>query len=248
MVATDMETPIILIPGMNCDASLWELCNTDSYPGVVQTWIPELDSIDSNVDLLAKSLTRPAVLVGLSLGGILAMATARRWPELVCGLILIDTNAAQPTLNQLEGWTEAIKLLRGHPDSEIRPATVEYQESLISMLISPQAAQDPNTRRRAIEVASGISKATLINQLFTQCTRVNELESLGNLSIPVEVLCGSEDALCPVSKHEDIARRIPRAALHIVVGGGHLLALERPEEIDAAVDRIFEAMGKLSKS
>jgi pimeloyl-ACP methyl ester carboxylesterase len=51
------------------------------------------------------------------------------------------------------------------------------------------------------------------------------------------VLCGSEERVCPVSIHEEIAASIPGATLVVVPGAGHLSTIDQPELVTHAMRR-----------
>ena len=55
------------------------------------------------------------------------------------------------------------------------------------------------------------------------------------------VLCGAEDRLCPVERHELLHRLIPGSRLTVLPGAGHLTTLEKPEETTAALAAWLEA-------
>ena len=61
------------------------------------------------------------------------------------------------------------------------------------------------------------------------------------IKVPTLVLCGAEDALCPVKRHEFMAELIPYAKLRVIEGAGHLPTLEQP---DAVTDALRDWMGQ----
>lgn len=59
-------------------------------------------------------------------------------------------------------------------------------------------------------------------------TRADLRPMLSSLNVPVLVVCGAEDALCPPLWHEAMAAQVRHATLHVVADAGHMLPLERP--------------------
>jgi pimeloyl-ACP methyl ester carboxylesterase len=53
--------------------------------------------------------------------------------------------------------------------------------------------------------------------------------------VPTLILCGREDAITPLARHEEMAASIPDARLVIVEECGHLSTLERPAEVNRAL-------------
>jgi pimeloyl-ACP methyl ester carboxylesterase len=61
--------------------------------------------------------------------------------------------------------------------------------------------------------------------------RPDSREQLAAIRLPVQVLCGAEDRVTPVSGNRYIADHIPGASLQALADTGHLLPLERPVEV-----------------
>ncbi len=70
--------------------------------------------------------------------------------------------------------------------------------------------------------------------------RPDQAETLRATQLPALVLCGRDDTLCPVARHELMADLIPDAHLEIIDGAGHLPTLEQPEKTNAALARWLE--------
>jgi pimeloyl-ACP methyl ester carboxylesterase len=60
---------------------------------------------------------------------------------------------------------------------------------------------------------------------------------LGSIACPTLVLCGRQDALTPLERHQEMARAIAGSSLEIIEDCGHLSTLERPAEVSAALRR-----------
>jgi pimeloyl-ACP methyl ester carboxylesterase len=76
----------------------------------------------------------------------------------------------------------------------------------------------------------------LDRQLAAQTTRVDERPALARVRVPTLVLAGALDRLCPVDRHEEMAALVPGARLEVLDGVGHLLPLEAPDRVAAALD------------
>jgi pimeloyl-ACP methyl ester carboxylesterase len=73
-------------------------------------------------------------------------------------------------------------------------------------------------------------------QRAAQTTRVDERPALARVRVPTLVLAGALDRLCPVDRHEEMAALVPGARLEVLDGVGHLLPLEAPDRVAAALD------------
>lgn len=229
MTKMSVEAPVIAIPGMNCSPALWSTCN---FPENTVHFVPAQPSMNKLVKELDKEIQSPTILVGLSLGGIIAMRFARRFPEKVRGILLMATNSLAPTPQQLDGWKISVQ------EVEDGLTPTKYQESISEKLVASDINDQEKFQRLAVEIAEPISAEVLKNQLLAQITRTDELGYLPKLRVPVEVLCGSNDAICPVRRHEEIHEAVPDSNLEIIPGAGHLLSLTHPKHVDEAYQRL----------
>ena len=88
---------------------------------------------------------------------------------------------------------------------------------------------------RTLAMGDAVGERRLRAQLALQATRVDLLARLPELEMPALVLSGIADTVCPPAFHDEIATRLPLAETGRV-DGGHLLPMERPGEVGAAVD------------
>ncbi len=73
---TESPDPVVLLPGMNCSAELWSRLDWDGWPPLITAKLTEA-TLDGQVNRLLDELPRRYAIVGLSLGGIVAMALTR---------------------------------------------------------------------------------------------------------------------------------------------------------------------------
>ena len=213
--------PLVLLPGMNCTADLW------TGAGLEPAITPDLDvpDIDQQVDALRGALPPRFVLAGLSLGAIVGMALALRAPERVAGLCVMSTNAKAPTAAQRDGWQAWIDRLDAGESARA------LQQSILEALLSEDARAQPDLVERTLAMGDGRESA-LRAQLHLQRTRVDLLAGLGELTMPVLVIGGQQDSICPPTFHAEIAAAVPHSRF-ASIEGGHLLALERPAQVGA---------------
>ena len=215
------DGPWVLLPGMNCSASLFAACTPH---GSVTPLLQE-PSIDAEVAKLLAELPLRFGLVGLSLGANVAMALVARAPDRVSRLCLMSGNPSAPTDQQREGWGALREQLRAGK------TTREIQQELMPVLLSKTAQADPAQVRNTLAMADDVGETRLDRQLQLQTTRVDFWPGLEEISCPTLVVAARQDALCPVSKHEAMHRVIPDSQLVILENCGHLSPIERPGEL-----------------
>ena len=172
-------------------------------------------------------------LAGLSMGGIVAMEILRQAPERVERIALIDTNPlAEIDEIKARRLPQMVKVRDGALDSVMRDE------------MKPQYLSDTPQRDSILdlcmEMALGLGPHVFMEQSRALMDRPDQSDTLRGVDVPALVMCGRDDALCPVSRHELMAELIPKAQLEIIEGAGHLPTLEQPELTNAAIARWLE--------
>ncbi len=90
------------------------------------------------------------------------------------------------------------------------------------------------------EMAKNTGKDAFIRQERATISRADSLPLLSRIACPTLVVCGRQDALTPLERHEEMAARISGSRLEIVEECGHLSTMERPAETSAALARWLE--------
>ena len=211
---------LVLLPGMNCSAQLWSGTGLDAIT-------PQLTepTIDDQVRVLLDELPPSFTAIGLSLGAIVAMELAIRAPERVAALCVISANASGPTALQRAGWDDWISQLDdGHTPRQL-------QSTILTRLLSERArTQQPGLTERVLEMGDTVGPIRLRAQLAMQLSRTDLRDRLGRLRMPTLVVSGSDDVICPIAYHSEIANAVPGARL-VTVEGGHLLPMENPKAV-----------------
>lgn len=216
--------PLVLLPGMNCTADLW------TGTGLGPALAPSLDhpDITEQVEALLAELPDRFVLVGLSLGAIVAMALTQAAPERVAGLCVMSTNAKEPSAAQHSGWQDWLdRIDRGESARDL-------QRSILGGLLSDEGRARADAVDRALEMGERTGEQRLQAQLRMQQTRRDLRPGLGGLTMPVLVIGGQQDVICPPSFHVEIASAVPNSR-YVSTDGGHLLPLERPETVGSLI-------------
>jgi len=204
---------------MNCSARLWSGLGFDTAatPSLTEP------TMDAQVERLLDELPARFQLVGLSLGGIVAMALTRTAPDRVASLALLSTNPYAPTEAQLAAWRgERQRLLTGVTARQI-------QQDLLPVLLGVESLERrPDLVETTLAMADDVGEAELDTQLRLQATRIDERSGLRDIRCPTLVVSARYDRLCPVERHAEIASLVPGAWLEILERAGHLSPLERP--------------------
>ena len=227
-------TPLVLIPGMMCDARMWVDLAAALHPRPV---IHALPSGADTVAGLAAGVLRMApprfALAGLSMGGIVAMEVLAQAPERVERLALLDTN---PRAEAPE-----VQVRRG---SQIERALSGGLRAVIRDEMKPNYLADGPDRQAILDLCMDMALA-LGPEVFARQSRAlrdrpDQTATLAAFQGPALVLMGAEDRLCPRDRHDQMHALMPQSRLVIIEGAGHLPPLERPKETQAALSRWLE--------
>lgn len=173
-------------------------------------------------------------LAGLSMGGIVAMEIMAQAPERVTRLALLDTNprAELPEIRARRA-PQISKVQQGQLRSVMRD---EMKPNYLVDGPNKQAVME-----LCMQMAMDLGPDVFVRQSIALRDRPDQQDVLCKINVPTLVLCGREDRLCPVERHELMLDLIPGAHLEIIDGAAHLPTLEKPNETTAALARWLEA-------
>lgn len=178
-----------------------------------------------------------AVLLGLSMGGMVAQETALRAPHRVTGLVLAGTRPPVPEFVH-PPISSSVAFVRGPRRGE---RLADFQRRLWTTAVAPGfAAGQPALVEEIVEqsVARPTPRAMLLQQMRAM-VGWGHAERLRGLDVPTEIVHGAEDRFSVPANGHALAGLIPEAGLEILPGVGHLVPLEAPGRLDAAIDRVL---------
>lgn len=185
----------------------------------VDAWADDVERV------LVHANARRVCLVGVSMGGIQAMAHAARHPERVAGLVVADSFAglnadvAQSKIATLVGQAERVGM------DALADA---YVEDTFTSTPPPPGAQDIRDSIAGLDPAA-------YTATVRACFSADVAGLLPMITAPVLVLWGERDAKTPLALSEAIAAGVRDAQLHRIPEAGHLSNLENPAVFTALV-------------
>lgn len=162
----------------------------------------------------------PAHVVGISMGGTVALQLALDHPETVRKLVLVNTFARLRF-----GLREGLYFLRRSFLARLKgPAG---QAEMVAQQVFPRPDQEmmrQNLYRRIIQTNPCAYRSAMQSLM-----RFDVTARLGELRMPVLVVTGAEDTTVPPPIQSDMARDIPGARHVIVEGSGHGIIADNPD-------------------
>jgi pimeloyl-ACP methyl ester carboxylesterase len=238
------DPPLVLLHAFPLDASMWDgvlpglrgagLVLTVDLPGFGGSPVPDGEpSIDVVADAVVGVLDAGghdrAVLVGCSMGGYVALALARRHPERVAGLALVDTKAeadgeeARTNRERIAGAVTGdagTRALLPMVDSLLGPVTRADRPDLVEAV--------RGTMLRARQPAVAWAQRAM-------AARADSTDLLPGIVVPAAVVVGEDDAVTGPDLARAMAAALPDAVLTVVPRAGHLSPVERPDVVAAAL-------------
>ncbi len=225
-----MTAPLLLLPGMMCDRRLFGPQVT-AFAAAREVIVGDITGAPDMGTLAARVLEAAPerfALAGLSMGGIVAMEIVAQAPGRVERLALLDTN---PCAERPE-----VRARRGPQIESVREGGLER---VMREELKPNYLADGARREEILELcmamALDLGPQVFQRQSLALRDRPDRQAVLREVHVPTLVLCGRDDRLCPVERHELMHGLIPGSRLVIVEGAGHLPTLERPQATNAAL-------------
>jgi 3-oxoadipate enol-lactonase len=169
--------------------------------------------------------------VGLSMGGFIAMRLAARRPDLVAGLILIETTAGPEPAENIPRYRMLNVVARwfglGLVVDRVMPIMFGRK-----FLADPGRRQERDEWRRRMAANHRIGVTRAVTGVIT---RQGVYDEIGAITAPTLILAGDQDVATPLDKARRIHAGIPHSRLVIIPGAGHTSTVEEPEAVNGAI-------------
>lgn len=231
---------IVLLHGWGLHSGIWEDVAADlarhnrvtciDLPGHGRSAALALaDDLSAVAEQLAAAAPVPALWIGWSLGGLIALQLAVTAPALVRGLVVV---ASSPRFVRDTDWPHAIE------DTVLqqfaRSLDEDYEATLGRFLAlqvrgSADAGTTLRTLRARVLEQDAPQAAALRSGL--KLLRESDLRSrLNDIACPTQFIFGARDLLAPAAITEELTRLMPTARCNVIEGAGHAPFVSHPAE------------------
>lgn len=235
-----MNPTLVFLPGSLCDARVWSsVCEVmqPDYPCLAWNYEAHEDSISAMATRVLAAVEGPIVPIGLSMGGIVALEIWRQAPQRLAALGLFATNPGPDTPERLAARQSQLALAQrfGMPNL--------VQEILAPAYFGPRLGESRALAGTVSAMAAQAGVHALAAQSRALAGRTNSWPSLAQVAVPVLVVFGSDDIVCPRHDQLRMLDLLPRATGVEVEATGHLVSLERPDRSSLAIHAWLENLG-----
>ncbi|MBI1344939.1 alpha/beta fold hydrolase [bacterium] len=179
--------------------------------------------------LAAMDLSQPVTLCGLSMGGYIAMAFARRYPQRLGRLILTDTKSLPDTPETAANRERMANLV-------LKEGPTPLIATMMPRLFGPQTNEkQPYVTDAVRNVMLANSSRAIAAAQRGMAVRPDSTPSLKDITVPTLVISGEYDAISPPDEMRTFAAEIPHSEFALIPGVGHMTPMEAPQEFNAAV-------------
>ena len=238
-------TPLLFIHGYPLSGKIWDpqmnalsahasLISIDlrghgeSYP-YEGPYSMDLLANDCKTLLDELNIREQAVVCGLSMGGYVAMAMYRNFPELFMGMILTSTRPGPDSPEVKSNREIAIHNARQY-------GAISIADSMLPKLFSPITLSiNPDLLNHVHSMMAKTSVQGMVGVLQGMRDRPDSTPLLAKISCPVLIIHGTDDQIIPMKEAELMAQQIPKSQLVKINRAGHLVNLEQPEKYNQAL-------------
>ena len=231
-------TPLVFLHGVGGGHHAWELqlpyfgglgypSHAWDQPGYGHSQIVEpydLEQVSAALARLIESLgDEPVVLIGHSMGGLIAQEAYVRYPKLIKALALCFTSPAFAS-----GSSDFTKQFIA---ARIGPLDQGKTMAQIAAQLIPAMG---SSSKLAIQIMSGVPSETYRKAVHL-LTTFDRRKDLANIKVPALLIAGSEDRTAPPAVMEKMAQKIPGAEYILLQGCGHLGPMDQPDAFNDAL-------------
>lgn len=232
-----MKIDTVFIHGWAMNSAVWQPCLQQlpdwinplciDLPGHGEYVDVNAGTLDEYVEHVAQKITSPVLLVGWSLGGLVSLRLAQRYPEKVSALFQVATN---PKFVQDSDWPTAIEAgvfdqfalsLEKDRVKTIRRFLALQVRGTDSSMLTVRQLQAAIDERGVPDIESLLAGLKILSE-------TDLIEALQTMDCPVSWLLGEKDALVPVGLTRVLEQMPVDIDIHIVAGAGHAPFISHP--------------------
>jgi len=266
LLATERGTgpPVLLVHGQPGSAADWDpvvevmarggasprvlVVNRPGYGTSTMAPTSMAENAELLADLLVARSAAPAVVVGHSYGGGIALLMAARRPDVVSGLVLVSAVGPQGSVNgvdhllALPAIGELLSAAGLFTVGRVLPRMRALSARMSGTLAERLRATLPDERYGAELSRSGVRMwRTFLAEQRSLVAEIGDVASaVSRVTVPTAVVTGTWDVVVAPAVSAALASQVPGAELVALAGVGHFPARDAPGALGCAIERTLE--------
>jgi pimeloyl-ACP methyl ester carboxylesterase len=225
------RTHAIFVPGLLCTRALFAP-QIAALEGKARITVAD-HTQDASMEEIARRALQHApkqfALLGLSMGGYVALEIARQAPERVTSLALLDTNARADRPEQSADRRRLVELAR-------KEGARKVQQVLLPRLIHKGRLGDAALVETVLKMGEDTPVDAFERQQQAIIARPDMRPELPAIKCPTLIIVGAEDQMTPVKVAEEMHAGIAGSRLEVIPDCGHLTTLERADAVSSLLE------------
>ncbi|MEM7534529.1 MAG: 3-oxoadipate enol-lactonase [Chloroflexota bacterium] len=252
LALTGGQTPLVFINSLGSDLRIWDgvvshfaathaIVRYDKRGHGLSDCPPAPYTMEDHRDDLAGVLDglgiTKAILIGISVGGMITMSYALAHPERVSALVMCDTAAK---IGEVAMWNERVGILRKHGMAHLGNA-------ILSRWFAPAFAE---TQPAAYRGYYNMLTRTPVDGYTGTCEALRDAdmrEQVGSITTPSLVICGAEDLATTPAMAQELADALPNSKLDLIDGAAHLPCIEQPDQMAAVIAQFLSSQSSVTE-
>lgn len=245
-------TPVLLVHGFPFNLTMWQP-QIDALGDRWRLIVPDLkgagqsdgpeDASHYSMDSYAEELNGlldeigvdKVVFGGLSMGGYIAFAFLRKFPQRVAALILADTRAEADPPEGVEKRTNQQAQIRSE-------GTAGIVDALTGALLSPTTKESRPDVVQSLRAIMDNPVRSFLGELEAMKGRPDSTNELTGISVPTLIIVGEDDAVTPPDAARKLHEHIGGSKLVVLPEAGHVSNLEVPDAFNGAVAEFLQGL------
>jgi 3-oxoadipate enol-lactonase len=235
--------PLVLLHGFPLDSRIWE-AQIEALSNERRVIAPDLrgfgrsrsnalftiESLAEDVHALLEVIgALPCALAGLSMGGYVAFAFAKKYPADLTALALIDTRCEGESAQGKDGRNKMIDLVRRNGSKAVA------DQMFPKMFVEGIEQRDQALAGRLRQIMEACPAQTIEHALLAMRDRLDYCSILPSIPVPTLIVVGEKDPITPPAIAEAMHRQIPRSQLVQIANASHLTTMEQPQAVNGAL-------------
>lgn len=236
--------PVVLVHAFPLNARMWapQLKELQKELRIIAMDLPGFGNSDPIPDVLTMELgadivnavlehlrIETATIGGLSMGGYVTMAFARKYPGKMERIILANTRATADTDEGRQKREEVAQQV-------LKEGTTGFVEHMLTLLVGKSTrTKNPETVDFVRQIMLEATPKAIAAAQRGMARRPDSFDVLGNLEVPALIIAGEEDTVTPKSDAEAMLSAMKQATLFTIKKAGHLTNIEAPAQFNLAL-------------